>query len=134
MTTSAQQLMTNLVGSLAAAQLVRFVAIDIIPSINPKSNGKIPVAILSTNDFNAPVQVNPNTLTFGHTGDEQSLAFCNSGGADVNGDGLPDMVCHFTTQLTGLRAGDTAGILKGQSVDNILIKGADSIRIVGGGP
>jgi hypothetical protein len=134
MATSAQQLMTNLVDSLDAAQLVHFVDIDIKPSINPRSNGNIPVVILSTSDFNAPLRVDPNTLTFGRTGDEQSLAFCNTGGEDVNGDGLPDLVCHFTTQLTGFRAGDIAGVLKGQTVDNILIRGADSVRIVGGGP
>jgi len=134
MATSGQQLMTNLVSSLGAAQLVHFVDIDIKPCINPRSQRKIPVAILSTTDFNAPLQVDPNTLTFGRTGDEKSLAFCNTGGEDVNGDGLPDLVCHFTTQLTRFQVGDTAGVLKGQTVDNILIEGADSIRIVGGGP
>jgi hypothetical protein len=138
MTTSAPQLMTNLVDSLDVAQLVHHVTIDIEPgenpaSINPRSRGKTPVAILSTNEFNAPRQVDQHTLTFGRTGDEQSLAFCNSGGEDVNGDGLLDLVCHFTTQLTGFQAGDGVGILKGQTVDNFLIKGADSVDIVGGG-
>jgi hypothetical protein len=133
MATSAQQLMTNLVISLEEARLLRFVTIDIMPSINPGSGGNVPVAILSTGNFNAPLQVDTNSLTFGRTGDEQSLAFCNPGGEDVNGDGLPDLVCHFTTRMTGFQAGDTAGILKGQTVDNILIKGADSVRIVGGG-
>jgi hypothetical protein len=72
MTTSAQQLMTNLVNSLEEAQLVHFVTIDIKPgdnnppSINPRSQRTIP-----------------------DTGEETSLVFCNTGGEDVNRDGLP---------------------------------------------
>ncbi len=46
------------------------VTIDIKPgsdpnSINPKSKGKIPVAILSTQDFDAPQMVDKDSLTFG---------------------------------------------------------------------
>jgi hypothetical protein len=37
----------------------------------------------------------PRLLTFGRTGKEQSLAFCNTGGEDVNGDGLSDLVLSF---------------------------------------
>ena len=78
------------------------VSIDIKPgsypnSINPKSKGKIPVAILSTEGFDAPNQIVPNSLTFGATGDEASLAFCNPKGKDINGDGSEDLVCHFYT-------------------------------------
>lgn len=111
------------------------VAIDIKPgedpsSINPKSHGKIPVAILSRSTFDATTQVDRTSLTFGHTGDEQSLAFCNPGGEDVNGDGLPDLVCHFSIQRTGFQTGDTVGVLKGKTVAGTPIMGMDSIRIV----
>ncbi len=110
------------------------VSIDIKPgggpnSINPKSNGKIPVAILSTKEFNAPSQIDPNSLTFGHTGDEQSLAFCH-GSEDVNRDGVQDLVCHFYTQDTGFKCGDTEGILKGKTTDGKPIEGSDSVKIV----
>ena len=100
------------------------------PSINPKSKGKIRVAILSSSTFDATTQVDTTSLTFGHTGDEQSLAFCNPHGRDVNGDGLLDLVCHFYKQKTGFQTGDTVGVLKGKTVTGTPIKGTDSIRIV----
>ncbi len=114
---------------------LRAVSIDIKPgsfpnSINPKSEGKIPVAILSSADFNAPTQVNPSSLKFGRTGNEPSLAFCNTSPQDVNGDGLPDLVCHFNTSLTGFQAGDTKGVLTGQTVGGVGIIGTDSVKIV----
>ncbi len=99
-------------------------------SINRVSNGKIPVAILSTGDFNAPVQVDPSSLTFGRTGDEQSLAFCNEGSADVNGDGLPDLICHFKTQSAGFQSDDKFGILNGKTWDGVAFTAKDSVRIV----
>lgn len=109
------------------------VIIDIKPgespnSINPKNNGKIPVAIISTTAFNAPNEVDGNTLTFGHTGNEASLYSCHP--EDVNGDGLNDLVCHFYTSLTAFQAGDTQGILKGKTFTGTPIVGMDSVTIV----
>ena len=80
--------------------------------------------------INALMQVDQKSLTFGSTGDEASLAFCNPKGEDVNGDGLKDLVCHFYTQKTGFQCGDTEGILKGQTLDSTLFEGRDSVRIV----
>ena len=110
------------------------IPIDIKPgsdpnSINPKSKGKIPVAILSTKDFNAPKMVDRDSLTFGATGDEDSLAFCNPKGEDINGDRLKDLVCHFYTEDTGFLCGDTEGVLKGMTMDGTPIEGSDSVRI-----
>jgi len=111
------------------------VGIDIKPgdepaSINPGSSGMTPVAMLSTPSFSAPAQINRTSLTFGRTGDEQSLASCSSP-VDVNKDGLPDLVCNFSTRLTGFQAGDTTGVLKGKTAGGIpLIVGTDTIRIV----
>ena len=113
------------------------VGIDIKPgsfpnSINPESKGKIPLAILSTKDFDAPSQVDQNSLTFGSTGDEPSLAFCDPEGEDVNGDDLKDLVCHFYTKDTEFLCGDTEGVLNGTTTDGtpIAIEGRDSVRIV----
>ena len=111
------------------------VTIDIKPgsdpnSINPKSKGKIPVAILSTPDFDAPSEVRRDSLTFGPTGDKESLAFCSPSPDDVNDDGLYDLVCHFYTQSAEFECGDEWGYLKGQTVDGVLIEGSDSVRIV----
>jgi YVTN family beta-propeller protein len=111
------------------------VTIDIKPgsfpnSINPRGRGRIPVAILSSAHFDAPAEVATTSLTFGRTGDERSLGFCNSSPEDVDGDGLLDLVCHFTTLLTGFQPGDTEGVLKGQTGGGTPLMGADSVRIV----
>jgi len=111
------------------------VSIDIKPSsdtnpINTNSKGKIPVAILSTVDFDAPSMVDPTSLTFGKTGEESSLAFCSNEAEDINEDGLPDLVCHFYMQSTGFQFGDTMGILNGQTVEGVPLEGNDSINIV----
>lgn len=99
--------------------------------INPRSHGKIPVAILSTLDFNAVTEVDPHSLTFGRTGDEPSLAFCNRFGADVNNDGLADLVCHFNSRPAGFLPGDTTAVLKGKTLKGTQIQGSEPIRTVG---
>jgi hypothetical protein len=81
--------------------------------INSGSSGNVPVAILSDHNFDAVASVDPASLTFGETGSERSLAFCDPGGEDVNGDGLPDLVCHFNTGETALKPGDATATLKG---------------------
>jgi hypothetical protein len=111
------------------------VAIDVKPgsfpnSLNLRSKGKVPVAILSTGLFDAPSELNKSSLSFGRTGDEESLAFCNESGEDVNGDGLLDLVCHFRTQLTGFQIGDAEGILRGTTIDGVNIEGRDSVEFV----
>jgi len=111
------------------------VLLDIKPGddpnpINPGSKGKVPVAILSTAGFDAPAAVAVASLTFGRTGNEPSLAFCNTAGEDVNSDGLNDLVCHFYTQKTGFDAGSTEGIIKGKTMDGVPLEGQDSIQIV----
>src|SRR5262249_34463244 len=101
-------------GFLAVPVDLSIKADSAIPPINTRSRGKIPVAILSTAGFNAVTGVDTTSLRFGPTGTEQSLAFCNSGGEDVNGDGLPDLVCHFETELTGFKSASTMAILMGK--------------------
>jgi len=110
------------------------VSIDIKPGsdtnpINIKSKGKTPVAILSTEDFDAPSMVDTSSLAFGKTGDESSLAFCDDDPEDVNEDGLLDLVCLFNTRKTGFQLGDLKGILKGKTVDDIPLEGSDVVRI-----
>lgn len=124
----------DMVLHLVTTTLAVQVEVDIKPgsflnSINPASMGKIPVAILSSASFDAPGEVDLTTLAFGRTGNEQSLAFCR-GSEDVNGDGLPDLVCHFDTQASGFQPGDTEGVLRGRTYDGSDLEGADSVHII----
>jgi hypothetical protein len=110
------------------------VGIDIKPggfpnAVNPAGNGKIAVAVLSAEDFGATGQVDATSLRFGRTGNESSLVSCGSP-EDVNLDRLPDLVCHFATQLTGFQPGDTEGVLTGKTLDGRSIRGTDSVLIV----
>jgi hypothetical protein len=109
------------------------VSIDIKPDsseniINIKSKGTIPVAILSSVTFDAPNEVNRNSLRFGRTGSEASLARCNADAQDVNTDGLPDLVCQFYTTLTGFQVGDTQGLLNGLTTEGVPIAGSDAVK------
>ncbi len=112
------------------------IRIDIKPgsdpnSINPKSKGIIPVAILSDPAFEPVDDVDRDTLTFGATGDEHSFTGrCDDAVGDLNSDGTPDMVCYFYTQHAGFGTGSTSGTLKGQTVGGTPIEGTDSVRIV----
>ena len=110
------------------------IVIDIKPGtsenpINSKSHGGIPVAILSTQTFDA-VTIDPQTLRFGETGQEESLASCAKEGTDVNRDGLPDRLCSYETDATGFHEGDTTGVLTGMTLDGTPVRGTDSIRVV----
>ena len=110
------------------------VSIDIRPgsdqnTVNPKSRGKIPVAILSDDTFDA-MSLDTTTLTFSRTGDEDSLAFCNGSPGNVNADKLRDLLCFFNTEDTGFQAGDKEGVLKGTTLTGTPIIGTDSVRIV----
>lgn len=111
------------------------VTIDILPGstaniINLRSRGTIPVAILSTIDFDARAMVDRTSLTFGATGDETSLASCNNKGSDVNHDGLPDLICQFRIQITGFQVHHVAGILRGSTVGGTPFEASEAVRIV----
>jgi hypothetical protein len=109
------------------------VAIDIKPgefpnSINPKSKGVIPVAILTTAAFDATT-VDPTTVLFGATGTESAPV--HSALQDVDGNGGSDLLLHFKTQATGIRCGDTSASLTGETFSKQAIEGTDSIKTVG---
>jgi hypothetical protein len=108
------------------------VVIDIKPgsfpnSINLKSKGVIPVAILTTADFDATT-VDASTVTFGPGG--ATMVHRSAHLEDADGDGDIDMVLHFKTQDTGIEAGDTEATLTGQTLDGNNIEGTDTVRIV----
>lgn len=113
------------------------VQIDIKPgsypnSINLGARGKIPVAILSSANFDAPAVVDPGTLqlagmSVNMIGKKNPDFQCSS--EDVNSDGLEDLVCHFENLLE-LSVGDTTATLLGETINGVAISGTDDVRIV----
>jgi len=97
--------------------------------INSRSRGFIPVAGISTTTFSTVTGVDQSTLRFGRTGTEDSLAFCNDNGEDVNGDGLLDLVCHFDAEKAGFRAGDTFGYVTGKTIQGFPFIGREAITV-----
>jgi len=107
----------------------RIVNIDIKPgsypnSINLKSRGVLPVAVLTDNFFNAKDIVVNSVLFAGAEPLRGNLE-------DVDKDGDLDLILHFDTRLLKLTSTDTEAILSARLKDNALIKGTDSVRIVG---
>lgn len=106
------------------------VDIDIKPgsypnSINPKSKGLIPVAILTTRAFDAAT-VDPQTVRFG----PKHAVPVRHSLEDVDGDGDIDMILHFRTEETGIAQGDTFATLTGKTYGGTFIAGTDSVRTV----
>ncbi len=111
------------------------IKIDIKPgsfpnSINPKSSGVIPVAILSTGEFNATTKVNISSVRFGPRGARESHNKAHFK-QDVNDDGYPDLVLHFDIQDTGISCGNKSATLTGKTYDGMDIEGSDTIETVG---
>src|SRR5205807_2550914 len=118
-----------------AVAVLPSLAIDINPNrkrntIELEDEGRITVVILSAPSFNAPSRIDTTTLSFGHSGDEHSLASCNRSRQGADRDGVPSLVCHFFTKKLGFIANDTVGILKGTTKDGVPFVGTGSMRII----
>ena len=113
---------------LVIKRIVKLIEIDIKPcslpnSINLKSKGKVPVAILTTDDFDAS-SIDPNTVVFaGASPLKWHLE-------DVDFDGDIDLILHFLTQELDLTMDSTETTLFGETYDFQLVQGTDSVRIV----
>jgi len=124
-----------------ASPSVKNIAILIKPGshytapINPRSRGKIPVAILGGPDFNTS-SIDTRTLTFGSTGDEASLSKCNPQLVDLNNDGRLDMLCHFNNQDAQFKLSDIEATLHGRTLDGTQFEGTGAMKVIpvkGGG-
>lgn len=114
------------------------VVIDIKPNNTPNSincnnvNDLIPVAILTTPDFDA-AWVNYETVEFegaveSHINKKTGLKQQHLEDVDLDGD--MDLVFHFLLSETGLDCLSTAGTLTGKLYDGTPIKGADEVRMI----
>jgi len=105
------------------------VEIDIKPggnpnSINLKSWGVVPVAVLTTNDFDAS-KVDPDTVLFAGASPLRWKMM-----KDVDDDGDKDMLLFFKTQELNLDENSTEATLTGETTDGKVIQGTDEVRIV----
>ena len=112
---------------------VTAVDIDIKPgsdpnAVNPTNRGLVPVAILTTDTFDA-TSVSPITVRFGPAGASPKHQLGHL--KDVDSDGDLDLVLHFRTQEAGIQCGDTEASLTGETFDWQAIQGSDSIVTVG---
>jgi hypothetical protein len=114
---------------------VQVVGIDIKPGlkriarIDPRSRRDIPVAILGARGFDVR-KVDVSTLTFGRTGDEQSLKRCIQRPTRINRDRRPDLLCFFENQQAGFETTDDRGVLKGMTVDGKPFEGAGTLKVI----
>jgi len=121
-----------------AARCVIEVEVDIKPGSDPNSiklsnAGVVPVAILTTGDFDAST-VEPASVCFGDAEAPSERDCSESHGRghleDADGDGDIDLVLHFETAETGIDFGDTEACLSGETSDGTKIEGCDSVRTI----
>jgi len=116
------------VGDVCPPPPVIEVDIDIKPgsdpnSINFGSKGVVPVAVLTTDDFDAST-INPETVSFAGASPVRWAM------EDVDGDGDMDMLFHFDTQALNLDASSTEATLTGNTTDGTPIQGTDTVNTV----
>jgi len=104
------------------------VPVDIKPGSDPNSinlgaKGVVPVAILTTADFDATT-VDPDTVVFAGA---DPLRWTQE---DVDEDGDTDLLFHFKTQELALDGDSTVAFLTGETMGDDAITGVDSVRIV----
>jgi hypothetical protein len=154
-------IVSGLTPSAPPAPTVQPINIDIKPRdrgrahINPTARGTLPVALLSSPDFNA-LEVDPSSVTFGRTGKETGALRCgrqdrhakhrgdwdewddddddrhgkwHKHAADVNRDGLPDLVCRFQNRDAGFQLGDVEGVVMGKTTSGKLFEGRGPLKV-----
>jgi hypothetical protein len=94
--------------------------------INPRSRGRVWVAILSDSDFDAQ-QVDPATIALGRAGATPDRYIVG----DRNRDLVADFVLRFQIPEVGLQCGDTEVTLTGETYGGDNVIGTDKVETVG---
>lgn len=117
------------------------ITIDIKPGSdsNPvnchNEHGVIPVAILSTDTFDATT-VDHTTVRFegaSETHIDKKTGEPRRHEEDVDGDGDIDLMFHFRQEDTNLNCNSIEGTLSGQTFAGLAVTGTDTIRMIEGG-
>jgi len=109
-------------------EVLFYISIDIKPgsepnSINLGAKGVVPVAVLTTEVFDAST-IDPSTVTFAGATPVRWVF------EDVDDDGDLDLLFHFKTQELDLTESSTIASLTGQTTDGDSFIGSDTVRIV----
>jgi len=117
---------------VVGAQALR-VTIDIKPGDDPTTietdrGGLLPVAILTTAQFDATT-VDPGTVHIGPTGTEADVF--RSMKDDVNRDGKPDLMILIRLQDMRAKCGDTVIKLTGKTRSGVDIEGSEAVTMEG---
>ena len=107
---------------------VKQLDIDIKPGGNPNtinlnSKGVVPVAVLTTDSFDASI-VDPATVEFAGAAPVRWAL------KDVDEDGDNDLLLHFKKQDLNLDENSTEATLTGETTDGNTIEGTDEVRII----
>jgi hypothetical protein len=117
-----------------APPLVQKIGIDIRPGVdriarvNPKARGVIPVALLSSEGFDAR-KVDSGSVRFGPTGTEATALRCGKRGHDVNADRVRDIVCLFDNQATRFDPSHEQGMIKG-TIGGVPFEGKGWLKVI----
>ena len=119
-------------GVVVSAQAIK-VSVDVKPgdaktTIEPNRGGMLPVAILSTAQFDAST-VDPASLRVGPTGTEAEIF--RSMQEDVNRDKRTDLLLLVRLQDMNVKCGDRAIRLTGKTKGGMEIEGAEAVTTEG---
>jgi hypothetical protein len=100
-----------------------------VARLNLRKKRKVKVAILGDSNGFDVADIDLKSLTFGATGDEKTLRKCKRRFKDVNGDGVPDLVCKFSLRGSHFEADSSEAVLKGKTKSGKAFFGSDSVKI-----